>query len=115
MTYINTKGGVKAIIQKTESPMKRGALWDMMEENEPSNPKEKEILYNARLTILHQIMENELTEKQRAVIQAVLIEGMTCKDWADLQGINKSSAHRCFWRAVGKIKKFIPYIKVIKV
>ena len=115
MTCTNTKGGVEDITQKIASPMKPGALWDMMEEDAPTNPEERKILYNARLTILHRIMENELTEKQRAVIQAVLIDGMTCKDFADQQGINKSSAHRCFWRAVGKIKKFVPYIKVIKV
>ena len=95
--------------------MKRGALWAMMEEDEAPSPKEKEILYNERLTILRRIMDNELTEKQRAIIQAVLIDGMTCKDWADLHGINKSSASRCFWRAVRKIKRFVPYIKVIKV
>ena len=62
-----------------------------------------------------EIIDSELTEKQADCIKAVFLQNMNLSKYAEIHGINKSSASRRFHRGLKKLRKYGKYVKVINV
>lgn len=58
---------------------------------------------------LNQVIQAELTLKERETLLGHWIHGKTLTQLAREQGINKSTACRTYHRAMGKVRRFLRY------
>lgn len=109
------KGGAKAITQKTVSSLKMVGLQEIFQENSNQKISALDELKKIRLNFLLKVINEQLTEKQRNCVNAVFFENITLAEYARRNGINKSTASRCYWRAMEIIRKFVPYMTIVRV
>ena len=58
---------------------------------------------------LHQVIRQELTQKQREVLLAYYFQDLNIPQIAKRRGVNKSTVCRTLHRAEEKIKRFLRY------
>ena len=58
---------------------------------------------------VQRVMEQELTEKQRRVIEDHYLRGMRVTDIASLYGVNKSTVSRTLRRAMKRLRRSLRY------
>lgn len=85
------------------------------EEETPPQSKVSLTLSKERLKTIMKIIDTELTEKQADCVRAVFLQNMNLTKYAQLRGINKSSAHRRFHGGLKKLRKYGKYVKVLNV
>ena len=95
--------------------MSLAKLYSRIEEKTKGASITHHSLNSARLSILQRVIDEELTEKQRGCIQAVFFDNLTLAEYARQIGVNKSSTHRCYWRAIDRIQKAMGYVRILKV
>lgn len=84
-------------------------------EETPPQSKVSLTLSKERLKTIMEIIDTELTEKQADCIRAVFLQNMNLSEYAQMHGINKSSASRRFHRGLERLRKYGKYVKVINV
>lgn len=64
------------------------------------------------IATIHKVMDNELTDKQRAYITAYYINGEKQQAIADRYGVNNSTVSRTIQTGMRKLKKIGRYISL---
>ena len=72
-------------------------------------PRNKLFPPEVQLQWLRAVMEGELTDRQREIVEGYYFEGKSMRELGERYGVQPSSIHKVLYRAIRRIERCLKY------